>query len=535
MIIKYYRQSFKMITESISKFFGAFFSSILLCIIISYMIIFNNHSDEIFRILYCLILSISCFTFIKLLFERFNFRFDKLLLWFVPIFTDLLFYFVLKIFNNNIYSLMCISGFIIFQIVFSLYLCNYDNISTTFSHICVNLFLNFLFCTILLLGSWICIFAFISLIYDFEDSYKIYLLDLIFIFTVIFINMFLSNIPNKNSKIYVSNIFKVITTRIMFPTYITLTLILYFYLSKILITMNFPSNRVNVFGIIASIFYMFFVLSLSQYKSDNIFIDFFIKFSGYFIIPIVLMNFAAMYIRIQEYGLTTSRYISLIFNFSVIIFVVLHESKNIKFIPIFFSIIPIIFTFTPVNIVDIPVLEQSLRLKNILAQNSMFQNDGTIISNTNINFDVRRKIISSYFYIKDSGYNKVSVLDKSIFEKDFNTVFGFDAQRRDSENKYGENLTFEYDFINVEGYKKVRYISYGNIDSVSHNIVLSVDNKEIKYDITGFIKKSLESNDRLENIELEVDTGKFIITFLNYSIINDAIKVDAYGGYLLLK
>ena len=195
MIIKYYRQSFKMVTESISKFCEAFVSSILLCIMISYMIIFNNYSGEIFRILYCLILSISCFTFIKLLFERFNFRFDKLLLWFVPAFADLLFYFVLKIFNN-IYSLMCISGFIIFQIVFSLYLFNYDNILTTFSHIYVNLFLISLFCTILLLGSWICIFAFISLIYDFEDSYKIYLLNFIFIFTVIYINMFLSNIPN---------------------------------------------------------------------------------------------------------------------------------------------------------------------------------------------------------------------------------------------------------------------------------------------------------------------------------------------------
>lgn len=167
---------------------------------------------------------------------------------------------------------MCILGMVIFQIILSFYLCSYKDVSVTFSHICINIFLNFLFCTVSFFGSWICIFAFLSLIYDFEGSYKIYIVDLLCIFTVVFINLFLSNIPYRDTKICVSKIFKIIVMRIMFPTY--LILILYFYLSKILITMNFPSNRINGFGIIASLFYMFFVFSLGQFKNINKVINF---------------------------------------------------------------------------------------------------------------------------------------------------------------------------------------------------------------------------------------------------------------------
>lgn len=248
------------------------------------------------------------------------------------------------------------------------------------------------------------------------------------------------------------------------------------------------------------------------------------------------MNFAAMYIRIEEYGLTTSRYLSLIFNFSVIIFAVLHEFKKVNFIPVVFSIVPIIFTFTPVNVIDIPILEQSLRLKGISSQNSMIQKNGIIVPNKNLSFDTMHKITSSYFYIKNSNYSKITLLDKSIFEKDFNTVFGFDAKFNDTENKDGKNLTFNYDFIDVENYKKVCYVPYGKIDSISNDIVLNIDGQEFKYNIGEFIRKSLETNSNLENIEFDINNGKFIVAFLNYSIVNSTIiNIDSYGEYLLVK
>ena len=540
MIINYYKQSLKVVLESIGRFLGSFIFSILLFMISSYMIVFNDYNNEAIRILYCLIIGISFFTFIKILFERidfkFKFKFKEVLLWAVPISVSILFYFVLKIFNNNIYSLMCIFGIIIFQVIFSLYLCSYKDISITFSYICINLFFNFLFCTILLIGSWICIFAFLSLIYNFEGSYNVYIVDLLFILTVVFINLFLSNIPSKGTKICINDVFKTVVAKIMFPAYLILTLILYFYLTKILITMDFPSNRVNIFGIIASIFYMFFVLSLSQYKGMNTFIDFFIKFSGYFILPIVLMNFTAMYIRIQEYGLTASRYLCLIFNFAVIIFAVLHEVRKVKFIPVVFSFIPIIFTFTPINIIDIPILEQSLRLKNILIQNNMIQSDGTISINKNLSFDAMHRITSSYFYIKNSDYSKVVLLDKDIFEKDFDVVFGFEAKFKEFDNKYERNLTFNYGFIDIDDYKKVRYVSNGKADSTSNTIVLNVDGDEFKYDISKYIEKFLDYDNNLQNIEIETDRSKFIVTFLNYSIINDkTVNIGSYAGYLLVK
>lgn len=61
MIIKYYKKSFKLVIESISRFLGAFISSVLLFIVSSYMVIYNDHGSEVFRILYCLVINISCF------------------------------------------------------------------------------------------------------------------------------------------------------------------------------------------------------------------------------------------------------------------------------------------------------------------------------------------------------------------------------------------------------------------------------------------------------------------------------------------
>lgn len=125
---------------------------------------------------------------------------------------------------------------------------------------------------------------------------------------------------------------KILLLYIVIPPLISIyTLILYIYFGKILITREWPQGIVShlvLWYSTVSVAVIFFISPiLDENKWANRFKNYFPKFN----IPILLMMFISMRIRIKEYGITENRYFALVLGLWVLgIMIYFIFSKKLK-------------------------------------------------------------------------------------------------------------------------------------------------------------------------------------------------------------
>src|SRR5690606_11355591 len=121
---------------------------------------------------------------------------------------------------------------------------------------------------------------------------------------------FLAGIP-RNFEVELSLIdypkgLKIFTQFILIPLLLIYLCILYFYGAKILLTGDWPKGIVSYMIIAISVLGIFTTLLLYPYQQwkESGWIKKFSRGYYYFLIPLVILLFIAIGMRIQEYGLT---------------------------------------------------------------------------------------------------------------------------------------------------------------------------------------------------------------------------------------
>jgi hypothetical protein len=423
---------FWKVLESVKRFISS--SILIFCLFILLVIItFGNFNSEILKYRNKIIISIGfgiifC-AFSELVCENY-FKNHKSLIIISNLLISAIPYLLLEIYNFNEYLLLGLVGISISFFIMIFYFADKNNISKVFSYILKNILFNFFVCTIVFIGGSLCIWAFTTLIHNFQNVYKAYLITAEFSGILLFLHLYLAALPKENHQLNIPKIFKTLIFKTMLPIYVLLLLILHIYIFKILIIRIFPSGKINWFVSISSFLYIFFMFTLNQYKNENKLIKLFLDYSGYILIPTILMQFLAIYIRISNYGLTSLRYISIVLNIFVLIFVLLslfRQEKILKNNLIILSAFILLLSVTPLNIFDVPILEQSYRLKNLMLKNQML-NGNEVIKNNNINVEEKRKIISAYNFIKNNITENSRIKLKFLpnVNNSPKNIFGFD-------------------------------------------------------------------------------------------------------------
>ena len=190
--------------------------------------------------------------------------------------------------------------------------------------------------TTIVAGLSICLLAFEYLIYRFENFEKLYLITAA-IFEIFVVNsLFLSYIPTREEKLSITKTYENILHKASLAVYYLLIVILYIYLAKVLITFEMPINKINWFASFAMLFYCLFYLSCQDNEKGLAL--FHVKYGGLVMIPIFLMQGYALFLRISVYGLTTPRYLSIMFNLIGLAFVV-SSLKRTKICVLFMALI----------------------------------------------------------------------------------------------------------------------------------------------------------------------------------------------------
>ena len=236
------------------------------------------------------------------------------------------------------------------------------------------LFLNMvgaLFSALVFMGSlMLCILAFDKLVISLDN--KIYL-DVASVSWMIFIPVgYLAFLPAREGQDSDSGRATAFLFWLLLPASLILLAILYLYLAKIVLTGSMPSGELNWFGSTALAIYVFFWLALRA--SSRTFFRAFVRWGWALLLPVLVVQIVGIVIRYQAYGLTTLRLagmVSLSSGMVALILAALNRRPHALFA--YIALAGLVFTVTPLNIVDLPTRNQEGRLEAVLERNGLLQ------------------------------------------------------------------------------------------------------------------------------------------------------------------
>jgi len=300
-------------------------------------------------------------------------------------------------------------------------------------------------------------------------------------------SFFLAKIPRNNHKFSVSDYpkpLKVLLLYIVIPLVTVYTAILYAYFAKIIITRNWPIGLVSHLVLWYSVITVGVIFFIFPILSENKLAKYFTFWFPKIIIPIIIMMFFSIGIRIKAYGITENRYYVLILGLWVlgimIYFSLCKNQKNI-IIPISLSIIALNSVFGPLSSYAVSQYSQNKRFEGILTRNNMLEDGKVTAAGTNISEKDKTEIIRIMDYFnRYHSLKGIKSLPSDFEVGDTEKVLGFPYTVG---NNFGENDYFYYSSQGKEQVVKVGgydYLIRMNANLNKQNIDEST---QVKFDI----------------------------------------------------
>lgn len=563
----YVSNKMSFLANGIRRFAFPFAYTALIFLVASYSIIKETDTEPLTRIILSLSFGFFASILLTLLVERFAIKINVYLFQSISVVATIGCWFLVKKFDSDVYVTMGYLGVmfaVVACIIFFLY--NEYNKDLLAPHLLKGFIFSGAVATILQGGLTLCIVAFDAIILNIPEMWKYIGILGVFAGVLVAVNLFLSGVPKNGEVIALPKVVKILLGIIGLPIYLLLLTILYIYLAKILITWNIPSNEINLYASFAALFFILFYFTLGSYRTENKMIDLFMKWGKFALIPIILVQLYAINIRVSAYGITTLRYISIILVAIVLTFLLLaivNKGKYLKSIFVVIATVAIVFTFTPLNVIDVPDRIQYSRLINYLEANDMYQ-DGAVIAKQDIPLNDKREITNIFEYLINSGGNNIEMImdfrDKVGYRgydnEDFKNTFGFmpyhvgQVNPNQPETTYF-STTFIYTGLALDGYD--RYVS--NVGNTSGKdgtepTEITKDQKAIEIvnetgetftvDMFSIMEQIAamgeQANGALQQeMHVSVEGGDYFIIAISFRQEGDSYFLEFVNGFILMK
>lgn len=275
---------------------------------------------------------------------------------------------------------------------------------------------------------------------------------------------------------------EILVSYIAMPLITVFTAVLVVYLLKIIITMKWPVGELGpmVLGY-SSVGLLLHVLCG---RLTNRFAVLYRRFFPVALIPLVGLQLYSVFIRINSYGITESRYYLMLFGiYSIVCAMYLIATKNLKpgAIAILAACFAILSVLPPVDAFTVSRTSQLSRIEVIFARNHMLM-QGKVVPGSNISSGDKMEITNIMNYMDQMGHTSyLKWLPADYMEyRDFEKVFGFsqtysrEGQTPDSNTYFNANADQRLP-LDVSGYDTMLragiYTSgTGNIDSFSFKL-----------------------------------------------------------------
>lgn len=385
------------------------------------------------------------------------------------------FYFILPTKEKNfteVYAFLLVPTYILSHLLVAFVaFIKKENSEKSFWQFNKNLFINFfltaVFTFVLTAGIEIAVVAIENLFnFDFDTVYAE-----IFVFFSIFGSTFIFLLFNENGLDHLEKednypvVLKFFTQFILIPLLLIYVVILYFYTAKIVINWQLPRGWVSYLVLAYSLIGILALLLVHPLRNDSAksWVKIFSKVFYYTLIPLIILQFTAIFTRVLQYGYTEARYFVLLIALwlsTVVLYYIFVKKATIKFIPIslfLFGLFALIFPYF--NTFSVAKRSQKNELETILKENKLLIN-GKIDFNKPIIDTIANEIENKFDFLSDR------------FEKDYLEKFIDDEAFAKNANREYWQMNF---FKNKIPTKKVQ-----------NNTYITLNAKNQPYDVKDF-------------------------------------------------
>ncbi len=210
--------------------------------------------------------------------------------------------------------------------------------------------------------------------------------------------LFLGRLPAEEDDPNDRTAFRKCFAHLFLPIYLVLAGILLAYIALIIVRWEMPVGRMNGLGLIAMSLYALFTLALNG--DENRFCRLFKRFGAWLMLPVLVVQQTGVWIRVQAYGLTPLRYIGLWITLLLALTVVCGVfGKKPRLFFVGAAVVALVVFASPINMYDVPRMDQEMRLKNALEACDMLDENGTIIPNPQADEVQKARILSAADYL----------------------------------------------------------------------------------------------------------------------------------------
>jgi hypothetical protein len=407
-----------------------------------------------------------------------------------------------------------------------------------------NLFLNFIltaiFSLVLVLGVELAIAA-VDNLFSLNIDNKLYpetgFFLAIFGSTLIFLLFNEKGLQELEKNQAYPLVLKFFTQFILIPLLIIYLVILYFYAGKIVLNWILPRGWVTYLVMAYSVVGILALLLVHPLKKEDarswvkIFSDIF-----YFsLLPLLVLQYVAIFTRILEYGYTEARYYVLILALwisAVVLNFIFNRKASIKFIPVSLFLFGIFSLTIPYfNAISVGKRSQKNQLMTILNENKLLEN-GKIDFNKPIQDSVATEILNKFDYLaerKEKNFLEALVDTKTASTKDFkednfwNTSNFFpnvQYVQKNADTWRQNSLETESNAMDIKGYDYIIPLQLNN------NQTHEIETKELIVSSTG------QFDNEKQQISLELNKSTIELTpmidklYKSYGYFEDTKKVD---------
>ncbi len=293
---------------------------------------------------------------------------------------------------------------------------------------------------------------------------------------------FLSGVPEnfirlEKEKEYPKGL-KIFTQYVLVPLVSVYMLILYAYMLKIVIQGVWPKGWVSMLILSFSVVGILAILLLFPVKnaSENKWIQTFSRIYYFILVPLIIMLFLAIGIRVNEYGLTEARYYVIVLGIVlslVTLYFIFSKQGKIIIIPFILFVFAFLTVVGPWSAVAMSKNSQLDRLEDFLAKKQMLKNGMAISASQKISFNDAKEISSIIDYLLNMHGIKTI---QPLFSQDLDSVF------RDS----SEELQYRNDPSKITALLNIRYINRWENDSTKIRAGYNFNATNMNYDIKGY-------------------------------------------------
>ena len=311
---------------------------------------------------------------------------------------------------------------------------------------------------------------------------------------------FLGGLPTNQHQFLSSNYskaLKILLLYIVMPIITAYTTILYVYFAKIIITLQWPVGLVTHLVLWFSVVSTGVIFLISPLYEENKWVKTFVFWFTKLIIPIIIMMFVSITIRINAYGITENRYYVIVLGLWVLgIMIYLNFTKTKKNItlPISLAIIAMLSVTGPWSSYSISKFSQNNRFEAILVKNDMLKDNTIIKKETGVSDKDKTELSQILTYFERN--HKLS--DVKYLPENF------------SIDSMGNVLGFSYYYNDYYGNEMRKYFNYGKSDW-STPIDISgfdylIDNRSL-YSETQPTIGNMQLKYNIDNMKFEVILG----------------------------